>query len=326
MPLSADKRQREKPVAALTGATGFLGRHLVPALAAQGYKVRILTRRDPVHPLWADIEIDVVPGVLEDRAALERLVEGAAVVVHAAGLIKARGRADFLQVNRDGTARLARLVEERVPDAYFLLISSLAARCPELSFYAESKRAGELAAIAARPPGRLGIVRPPAIYGPGDLETLTLFKLARGILTPLAPPGEGRAALIHVDDAARAIAVLARAGIGGGSAHWTLADPVPAGYSMREILTVAATALGSQPKFVQMPKTFVHALGVAGEAWAAMTGQAVMLTRGKAREICHADWGVRPEELPPADLWQPSIAMQQGIAATARWYRDQGLL
>ncbi len=324
--MSAEGTRTERPIAALTGATGFLGRHLVAALDAQGYKVRILTRRDPVDELWAGIEIDVVPGTLEDPMALERLVDGAAAVVHAAGLIKARSRADFMRVNRDGTERLARLAEERVPEAYFLLVSSLAASRPELSFYAESKRAGELAAIAARPARHLGIVRPPAIYGPGDMETLVLFKLARGRLAPLAVPREGRAALIHVADAARAIAALAHAGVGGRTGHWTLADAVPAGYTMREILAAAATELGSRPAFVQLPRPLVHALGAAGEAWAALTGQAVMLTRGKAREICHMDWSVRPEDLPPADLWRPSIAMPEGIAATARWYREQGLL
>ena len=94
-------------VVAVTGATGFLGLHLVAALAREGARVRILARRDPVHELWRNISFDVVPGSLEDSKALERLVAGADAVAHGAGLIKARDRAQFMRTNRDGARAVA---------------------------------------------------------------------------------------------------------------------------------------------------------------------------------------------------------------------------
>ena len=96
-----------KPLVAVTGGTGFLGLHLVPALAQAGFRLRLLARREPVHPAFAGVAFETLPGRLEDDAALAALVEGADVVVHAAGLIKAHNRAAFLRANQGGTAALA---------------------------------------------------------------------------------------------------------------------------------------------------------------------------------------------------------------------------
>ena len=116
-------------IVAVTGATGFVGPHLVAALARHGWTPRLLVRRLSPVPSFPGTTIELVLGDLEDEAALSRLVDGADAVVHAAGLIKARHTADFLRVNRDGTARLSAASAGKL----FLLLSSLAAREPRLS-------------------------------------------------------------------------------------------------------------------------------------------------------------------------------------------------
>src|SRR3546814_2213868 len=84
----------EAPVFAITGATGFIGRHLVRALAAAGWQVRILIRRDPAGMDWRDLQIQAVTGALRDAGARRQLLEGAQAVVHLEGLIKELGRAN----------------------------------------------------------------------------------------------------------------------------------------------------------------------------------------------------------------------------------------
>jgi uncharacterized protein YbjT (DUF2867 family) len=190
-------------LAAVTGATGFLGRHVVRSLAESGWRIRVLARRDVIHPLWRDLEIEVVLGDLGDQAVLSRLCRGADLVVHTAGLIKARDRQAFEAVNVEGARRLA-----EATGGPMLLVSSLAAREPGLSDYAATKRLGEEAARMLLG-DRLTVVRPPALYGPGDPETLPLFKAAAASpVLPLFDPG-ARIALMHVHDAARQIAALA---------------------------------------------------------------------------------------------------------------------
>jgi nucleoside-diphosphate-sugar epimerase len=306
-------------VVAVTGATGFLGLHLVVALARRGARVRILTRRDPVHELWRDIALDVVPGDLGNPKALERLVAGADAIVHGAGLIKARNRAQFMRTNRDGTAGIAEIARRLTPDARFIAISSLVAREPTLSDYAASKRAGEDAARAAYAdaPGQLVIIRPPAIYGPWDRETLAIFKAASQPVVPIF--GEGRAAIIHV---AAAADVLARLAMGDGDAGlYALADARPEGYTMRELLSAAANAMGAHPWFLPIPSAALLGAGRLSGWWGALLGASPIFTAGKAREMLHRNWSVCPEEALPTALYQENIGILRGFQETVAWYR-----
>jgi nucleoside-diphosphate-sugar epimerase len=304
---------------AVTGATGFLGLHLVAALARKGAQVRVLARRDPVHELWRDISIDAIPGDLEDPKALARLVTGADAIVHSAGLIKARNRAQFMRINRDGTRAIAEVTRRLAPSARFIAISSLAAREPQLSAYAASKRAGEDAARAAFADAaeRLLIVRPPAIYGPWDRETLAIFQAAARPIIPVF--GEGRAAIIHVATAAD---VLARLAMGDGEAGlYTLCDDRPDGYTLRELLTEAANALGGNPRFLPIPAALLLGAGRVSAWWGALVGMAPIFTAGKARELLHPDWSVHPEEALPPTLYQENIGILYGFPETVAWYK-----
>lgn len=312
------------PVVAVTGATGFLGLHLVKALVHDGARVRVLTRRDPAHELWHDLALEVVRGRLEDTAALEQLVSGADAVVHAAGLIKARDRGEFLRANRDGTMAMAQTARRHAPDARFVAVSSITAREPRISDYAASKQAGEEAARGAYAdtPDRLVIARPPAIYGPWDRGSLAIFKTASHRIVPVF--GSGRIAIIHVSDAAAAIARLA---MGAGEAGtYTLADPNPTGYRMAELLTEAARALGNSPHFLQVPDRALLAAGTMSAWGGRLRGHAPIFTTGKAREMLHPDWSVPAHEALPATIHRPSVGLTEGFRGTVAWYRSAGWL
>jgi uncharacterized protein YbjT (DUF2867 family) len=169
-------------LAAVTGATGFLGQHLVSALAKDGWRVRMLARRDPVSPFWSGLTPEVVIGSLGDRNALQSLMQGADVVFHAAGLV-AGPPSDLHRINVEGSRTVA-MVAAAQPQTRMIQVSSLAAREPQLSAYAASKRAGE-DAVRGVLGARATVVRPPAIYGPGDREGLRLFALATA--SPVLP-------------------------------------------------------------------------------------------------------------------------------------------
>ena len=319
-------------VAAVTGATGFLGRHLLSALAARGFRLRILARRDPSHTLEphlpaqlvSDVLTDLVRGNLEDASALSRLVRGADVVIHAAGLIKALSRREFLAVNRDGAARLGAAVRRDAPGAHLIGISSLAARAPTVSTYAESKRAGE-AALAEAFAGRLSILRPPVIYGPWDRQTLGIFRAAERPFVPVPGPADARVAMIHVTDAAASIAGVADWRDAPGGVH-ALADPNPSGYAPRDILGLAAALLGNHPRFVPLPAPAVHAVGLVAGLLARARAHPGVLDSGKAREMVYGRWAVTRSELLPASVFMPETDLQQGFASTIAWYRQAGWL
>jgi nucleoside-diphosphate-sugar epimerase len=303
-------------LAALTGATGFLGAALAQALHDRGHRLRILARPGAVPPAGAE----VVEGRLADAGALERLVEGADLVIHAAGLIKARRPPDFLAVNVEGARRMAEAAALRAPDAHFLMVSSLSARSPLVSAYASSKAAGEAAVREVLGPDRLTIVRPPAIYGPGDRETLALFRaVLRLPIVPAPGPERARLALIHVADAATQIGALAeRRPVG---ATYALADGRPEGYGWREIVRTAGESLDRRPMIAPLPAAVLLVAGAAGSL-VGRIGPAQIFTIGKAREAAHGAWGVGPEELAPG-LPEPVFDLASGFADAVAWYRNK---
>lgn len=312
-----------RPVVALTGATGFIGQRLVPLLAAEGWRLRLLLRRDPVRAEWRGVEPQIVAGGLDDAAALRQLVSGVDAVVHVAGLIKATRRRDFHAVNHLGSQALADAVLEVAPRARFLHVSTIAAREPQLSDYAASKRAGE-DAVLQRLATRATVLRPPAVYGPGDRESLVFFQLASKRFVPLAGRPEARAAMIHVDDLSTLLVALLREGAPG--AVLTACDARAGGYTWREVLRTAALAVGNPgAKLFHAPAALLHAIATAGDL-GALLGSANMLTHQKLRELRHGDWTVREAERARPATWQPRFALDEGFGNAVAWYRRAGWL
>ncbi len=308
---------------AVTGASGFLGRHIVSALAARGDRVRILLRNPAACPPWADCEPERVEGDLSP-ASLRRLVAGADTVIHCAGLISARSFDEFDEVNHRGAEAAAQAVLSSAPRARFVLVSSLAAREAGLSSYALTKRSGEAKVRALLRDERTVVVRPPAIYGPGDRATLPLFRMAakRPVLLLIRPKGS-RLALIHVEDAAATIAELAASDATGTV---TLGGDRPEGYEWRELVLALAEIYGRRnPRLVRVPAPVIRAAGAATGLVSNLLRRPAVFSPGKARELLHPDWSVSAREMGP--LPQPiRHPLREGLAQTAAWYREHGWL
>jgi nucleoside-diphosphate-sugar epimerase len=312
-----------RPLVALTGASGFVGRRLAPVLAASGWRVRLLLRRDPVQPEWRALDPQIVAGDLADGQALRQLVTGVDAVVHVAGLIKAARRSQYDAVNAAGSARLAQSVAQYAPQAKFVHLSTIAAREPGLSGYAASTRAGEDAVLRILG-GRATVLRPPAVYGPGDRESLVFFQLASHELVPRLGRPEARAAMIHIDDLCSLLAALVREPAPGQVL--TAADSRPGGYTWREVFSAAARAVGnSGARLFHAPPPLLHAVAMAGNV-ARLFGAASMLTSEKLRELRHRDWSVPDEQWARPAGWVPAWTLADGFANAVAWYRRAGWL
>jgi nucleoside-diphosphate-sugar epimerase len=312
-------------LAAVTGATGFLGRYIVRDLTAAGWQVRVLARKTPTGAPFSDPMIDAVAGDLSNCQALRELVDGADVVVHAAGLIKAPNAAAFHAVNVDGTANLVNALNDCRSAKHLLLVSSMVAREPQLSAYAATKRASE-EVVATALQKRLHdwtTVRPCAVYGPSDTETLTIFRAAAHRIFPLPGPRKGRVGLIHAADAARAIVSLCNRGVRG---NFELTDQRVEGYLWPEIVAALEASLGRTVFTLPLPGSLVRAAAALNTLAAKLGGRTPVFTVGKAREILHSDWGSSADRLPPPQVWQPEITLGDGFHDTVCWYRARNWL
>jgi len=298
---------------AVTGGTGFVGSRLLDAANADGHEVRALARR----PLQRRANVAWVSGALDQPAALDELVAGADAVIHVAGVISGRAAADFDRANVDGTQAVLGAAKA-AGVRRFVHVSSIAAREPKLSLYGASKaRSEELVAASGL---SFGIARPPAVYGPGDKETLELFRMAKhGVV--LLPP-EGRLSLIHADDLARLLLALARPEPQSGL---TIEpdDGRPGGWSHKDFAQALGSAVGRRGVSLSVPSGLLR---LAARADRLLRGDRAKLTADRAAYFCHPDWVVDPSLAAPPDLWRPQIETLDGLAATAQWYRAQGWL
>ncbi len=311
----------------MTGASGFVGGVLAERLLAGGSGVRALVRR-PGAEAAAALERQgavLVPGALEDPESLERLLEGADTVVHVAGLVKARDRDEFMAVNLEGTRRLVRAALTADPRPRFLLISSLAAREPEVSPYAASKRGGE--EVLAEAGGDLEhcVLRPPGVYGPGDRVTLALFRqLWRGFL--LTPAGRrGRFSLLHVQDLAAAIERLLAGDTWDGGVL-ELDDGREGGYGWTDLAEAAGRHLGRRIRLVSVPLGLLWLPAELNQRLQRSLGRASVFTPGKLRELFHPDWVARSSPDSPLSDWQARFTFESGFPATLEWYRARDWL
>ena len=298
---------------AITGGTGFVGSHLIDLALAAGHEIKALTRREQE----AREGISWNAGDLSSRDALERLVDGVEAIIHVAGTISAQSAAGFEIGNVAGT--LAMLAAATAGGVHrFIHVSSLAAREPKLSLYGGSKaRAEELVHSSGL---EWAIVRPPAVYGPGDKETLELFRMAKlGLM--LMPP-KGRVSVIHADDLARLLIALA-----GPAAPSNILieadDGKPGGWTHREFARALAAAVGTKPAVISSPGILLR---LAARADQLLRGEKAKLTVDRAAYFSHRNWVIEPKRACPPQLWQPQIDTRQGLKDTADWYRAQGWL
>ena len=296
---------------AVTGGTGFVGAHLLRMARAQGFELRALTRG------WKPPEegLDWIEGALDRPESLAKLCAGADAVIHIAGLINAASRAGFEAVNVAGTAAMIDAAR-KAGSRRFIHISSLAAREPELSDYGWSKAKSERLVAASGLDWT--IIRPPAVYGPGDRETFELFKMARRGIVALPP--KGRFSVIHVEDLCRLVlAVIDEPDT--VSETYEPDDGLAEGWDHRHFARTLGRVLGKRAATVSMPKLVLK--GASRIDRLVRRGNA-KLTPDRVRYFCHPDWVVTAQRRPPEALWMAQIRTHAGLKQTASWYREKG--
>jgi nucleoside-diphosphate-sugar epimerase len=302
-------------IIAVTGATGFIGKNLLPALEVAGFTVRALTRRErnPRHP-----GVTWVRGDLASPESLTQLVDGAQAVVHLAGAVRGSSQGDFEEINVEGAARLAEAVRDAGVAERVLVVSTLAAREPELSWYSGSKRRGE-ERVRERLEGgpSVAVFRPTAVYGPGDREMRAVFRAMRLGLFPMLGGASARVSLIHVEDLVDAI-VLWASSAEPLEGTYELHDGTPGGYTWPRIARTTGEVWGRRVRRIPVPSGAVSVLSALNLVVARVIRRAPMLTPGKVRELCHPDWRCDNTALTAALAWKPRVdladALERGVA------------
>jgi nucleoside-diphosphate-sugar epimerase len=323
----------------VTGSTGFIGSRMVAALLAEGVSVRVLLRPESPSSRGAAGRVEEVRAGYGDAAGLDRAVEGVDRIVHLAGLTRAVDEQGFYEGNVRPVENLLEAVKRANPSLKrFLLVSSLAAAGPAaspqpgvresdipapVSAYGRSKLMGERAAMDHAGEVPLTIVRPPAVYGPGDRDILEVFRMMRrGVLVSAGQSRKQRFSMVHVDDLVRGTLMALRSKAAIGQTYF-ITSPRPYGWD--EVVEAARPVLGfGRLLRISLPAPVVFGLGTVLGAAAGVTGKPALINRDKASELTCDYWTCFSGKASRELGFTASIPLREGVATTLQWYQRKG--
>ena len=319
----------------LTGGSGFVGSYVAEQLSELGHTVRALVRPSSDKRTLEKIKgLEFASGAVEKPDTLTAAVQGCEVVIHVAGLVKARSPAEFFAVNEQGTKNLL-AAAETAGVKKFVYVSSLAAIGPSLdgkpvaddatpnpvSHYGKSKLAGERAVLAAKERLQVTVIRPPMVYGPRDHETLAFFTSVKNGVLPLLGDGQNTLSMIYGEDCARAITLAAVTDTPSGRTYFVEDGNV---YVWKSALAAVEKAMGKRA-FVRvgLPMFVIQISAALSQVWGKLTNTAQMLTLDKVNELKQPHWVCSGEGARKELGWVPQTMWEAGVQKAADWYRAE---
>ena len=293
---------------ALTGATGFVGQHLLKALLTEGHNVVALVRRPKALNIQHD-KLKIIEGDLDSN--LSAFISGANCVIHLAGLIKARKWDEYEKVNVLGAKKIAEAAEQAgVKD--LILMSSMAARAPQLSFYAKSKAEGEIA-VEENYTGALSIIRAPAVFGANDQATKPIFDLMKKGVLPMVGGRGWRSrsvAMVYVHDL---VADIIQRAISGDYRGQIVSPATLGAMTMPEFAEFGSEALNRNVKLLRLPLFVIYPVALLTTITLRLFSIG-HLSLGKLAEFRYEHWQSN-------DIVSNPTPMVQAIAETVKSYK-----
>jgi nucleoside-diphosphate-sugar epimerase len=321
----------------ITGANGFLGARLCRRFIEEGFQVYAGVRRSADLKLLEGLKVEFRNGDITLPETLPKMVKDVDYVVHCAGLVKAKAKARFFEVNERGSANLFDAIEKHNPAVKKVVyISSTAASGPAqngipvrendepqpITTYGRSKLAGERAALSYSKKYNVISIRPPGIYGPGDRETFPFFEAVYKKVKPIIGDGNRKLQLIEVDDLCLAIFLAVIKETPSGLICFAAEDKA---YTMKELINTLGGACGRKGFRIHIPSMVFYFITFVVESASKVFGMTPMLTKEKADELL-ASWLVSTERAEKYLGFKSRIAFPEGAKLTYEWYVKEGWL
>ena len=322
----------------VTGATGFIGSHLVERLLELGEEVRCFVRPTSNTRWIKNLPVEIFVGDFFQPESLRNALRDVRAVYHVAGITKARKKQDYWRVNSEATRRLLDVISKfGTSFDRFVHISSQAAVGPSLDGtpvdeltplhpvdrYGKSKKDAEEACHEFSEKVPFTIIRPVAVYGPRDQDAFSFFKLIHSGILPIIGSENKRVALVHVKDLVEGITLAARTERALSQTYFIGNKVSP---SWGEIYLVAAQIVGRRVRKLTIPNLAIYLVAAIAEPLAMLTGKPALFSLEKAKELAQADWSCNVEKAEREIGYSSKTPLIDGMRTTLQWYRSEGWL
>jgi dihydroflavonol-4-reductase len=322
--------------ALVTGASGFIGSHLVDHLLSKGFTVRVLLRKTSSQEWLRNVPVEVIYGDLFTESVLLDAVRGVDYVYHSAGLTKAKTPEEYFRANATGTRNLLLASQKASPALRrFVHVSSQAAVGPSssltpidesvtphpLTTYGRSKWAAEQECLTMMASLPITIVRPPAVFGPRDRDILEFFSTVNKGLQPIVGFASKYISLIHVTDLARGCVMAGESPNSIGKAYFISSKRA---YDWKEIGDLTSRIIGKKVLRVRIPEPAVYLIAAVAEAIAYFSPKPALVNLEKARDMVQQYWTCDSSRALTDFGYEQNIDLEEGIRNTVEWYRARG--
>jgi len=316
----------------ITGASGFVGYHLIEAAVKNNLEVFAAVRKSSKVDHLKEFNIQYAYTNFNSVEALTAEIQNNRYdyIIHAAGVTKANSKAEYDAINTGYTVNLAKAAVASGRIKKFVFISSLAAVGPintvegvitELNMqvpvtaYGHSKKRAEEELIKFSSLNYV-ILRPTAVYGPRDKDILIMFKQFAGRFEPYIGKIDQYLSFIYVKDLAQvSINALTR----GNQQAYLISDGKR--YNRYELANITKRLLGINTFKIHLPLTVVKVIAGVAEGISKITKKASALNVEKLNELTAANWICSIDKAQQELDFKPQYDLNRGIEETLTWYK-----
>ncbi|MBN2365845.1 MAG: NAD-dependent epimerase/dehydratase family protein [Calditrichaeota bacterium] len=322
----------------LTGATGFIGSFVAEHLIKNGHRVTCLIRPTSSTRWLKQLPVEYCVGSLNDPAACRDPIQSADVVIHTAGITKARTEKEYYHGNVETTRQLLSGIRDYGHSLKrFVHISSQAAVGPSLSenpvdenspphpvtHYGKSKLLSEKVVHSFSNDIPVTIIRPPSVYGPRDREVYKIFRSIKMGINAMVGSVDQLVSLVFVEDLARGVTKAAFSPAARGEIYF-LCEEIP--YHWSEVADLTGRLMNKKYITLRIPIPLVHLFAFIFEKLAGTIGKATILNRDKIKEIRQPYWVISPRKAQKDFDYKTEYPLEKGLRKTIDWYRENGWL
>jgi len=324
-----------KNISVVTGATGFVGSHMVDLLLAKGHEVRCVVRKSSNLKWLENKNVKIFNFGLSDKEGLKEIIKDADFIYHIAGVVKSKSKDGYFKGNVEPTRNVLDACLQVNPNIKRILIVSSMTACgptkigkpvnentPEnpITTYGESKFMQEQLAKSYMDKLPITIVRPPAVYGPRDTEIYLVFKTYKQGLMTLVGFNKKELSLVHVSDLVNGIYLASINENSKGKTYFISSDEIT---NWTEVSKILEDVFKKKAIKINIPHPVVYLIAAIAQFFSIFSKKPATFNLEKARDFVQEAWTCDISKAVKELNFHPAMSTEEGIRQTIEWYKSE---